>query len=63
MTYMAFRKLDAAGEAEFKKAAREQYELFTEIKGVWHPIYQMECALMNHRAADYTEEREIPFPK
>jgi hypothetical protein len=42
-----FRELTPEEVVEFKDWARQNYEPLTEIKGVWHPVIQAECALMN----------------
>jgi hypothetical protein len=45
-----FRELTEAEEMEFRLWARENYEPFTEIKGIWHPVVQDECRRMNEEA-------------
>jgi hypothetical protein len=42
-----FRQLSADEEKEFRKWARDNYQPFTEIKGIWHPVIQDECVKMN----------------
>ena len=42
-----FRQLNATEEEEFKQWARENYEPYSEIKGVWHPVIQEECVKIN----------------
>ena len=42
-----FRELTKEEERAFKASARESYEPLTEIKGIWHPIYQREGVKMN----------------
>ena len=44
---MLFRHLSEAEEKEFREAARKNYKVFDPINGVWHPVYQDECAKMN----------------
>ncbi len=49
-----FRTLENHEEYEsFKKWARENYAPYGEISGVWHPVVQLECALMNMEASEY----------
>ena len=42
-----FKDLTDKEVAEFKDWARKQYKPFTEIKGIWHPVIQEECAKIN----------------
>jgi hypothetical protein len=42
-----FKNLSLKEEAEFRQSARENYKPLTEISGVWHPVYQDECVIMN----------------
>lgn len=49
-----FRKLSDEEVAEFKKAARDNYEPFSEINMIHHPVYVLECATINHEK--YLEE-------
>ena len=42
-----FRELTPKEEKEFRKWARDNYEPFTEIKGIWHPVVQDECVKMS----------------
>jgi len=44
---MLYHDLDEKEVADFKKWARENYEAYTVIKGVWHPVIQAECAKIN----------------
>ena len=45
-----FRELSVEEEKEFRVWARSNYEPFTEIQGVWHPVVQRECTLINEEA-------------
>jgi hypothetical protein len=45
-----FKDLTDKEVAEFKDWARKQYKPFTEIKGIWHPVIQEECAKINASA-------------
>ncbi|KKL58787.1 hypothetical protein LCGC14_2221890 [marine sediment metagenome] len=42
-----FRVLTAEEEAKFRKWARDNYKLLEPINGVWHPVVQAECVVMN----------------
>ena len=42
-----FRRLTDEEEARFRKWARDNYTPLEEITGVWHPVVQAECVLMN----------------
>jgi hypothetical protein len=45
-----FRKLSEEEEKEFRDHARRTYQPFTDIKGIWHPVVQDECRLINQNA-------------
>ena len=47
-----FKNLDANDVADYKKWARDNYELGTLISEVWHPVVQDECAVMNDEALE-----------
>ena len=47
-----FKSLTAEEVEEFRKHARENYVVGTEINDVWHPVYQFECMQMNAEAKD-----------
>ena len=42
-----FRDLSEDEEREFRAWARSNYEKFTPIKGIWHPVVQDECRIIN----------------
>ena len=42
-----FRELEPYQEQQFRQWARDNYEPFTDIKGMWHFIVQDECAKIN----------------
>ena len=44
-----FRHLNAVEEKEFRQWAKDNYKPLDPIKGVWHPIVQDECKLMNEQ--------------
>ena len=46
-TMKMFKELTQEQTAEFKEWARQNYIPLTEIKGIWHPVIQAECALIN----------------
>ena len=45
-----FRKLTDEELDEFRKSARENYQVGSEVKSLWHPAYRMECELINLEA-------------
>ena len=44
---LIFRELNDKEQQEFRKWARDNYKLGSEINSVWHPIVIKECELMN----------------
>ena len=46
---MLFKKLENAEDLEFRQWARENYKPLDPIKGVWHPVIQDECKMMNEQ--------------
>lgn len=58
--FMSFKKLDDDDIDKYRSWARGHYECFTPISGVWHPVVQAECALMNHEQANYVMEAREP---
>ena len=42
-----FKQLTPEETIEYRKSARENYKPLEDIQGVWHPVYQMECVLIN----------------
>jgi hypothetical protein len=42
-----FMSLTPEQEARFRKWARENYQIYEPIQGVWHPAVQDECVRMN----------------
>jgi hypothetical protein len=42
-----FRQLTEEEEKEFRQWARDNYEPYSEIKGIWHWIVQDECVKIN----------------
>ena len=49
-----FRNLTPKEQQEFRTWARENYKPLDEIKGIWHPVVQNECTLMNERFIETT---------
>jgi hypothetical protein len=45
-----FRELSKDEEESFREWARVNYEPFTPINGVWHPVVQDECQKINSTA-------------
>ena len=56
MAFMSFRKLSDAEAETFRQWVRDNYEPFTDIEGVWHPVSQAEAVRINEAAATYTTE-------
>lgn len=42
-----FRELDETETKEFQQWARDNYEVGSKIKTIWHPVVQAECKKMN----------------
>jgi len=53
---MIFKLLSEEEKQAFRKAAREKYKPFSNIEGIWHPIYQEECVKINHERAYYRSQ-------
>lgn len=50
-----FRDLDTSDESTFRTWARQNYEPFSDISGIWHPVVQDECRRINEQAgSEYT---------
>ena len=57
---MLFKTLNEEEEASYRQWARENYPVFSEIKGIWHPIVQSECTRMNEERSELvTESPEV----
>lgn len=57
---MLFKTLNEEEEASYRQWARENYLIFSEINGVWHPIVQSECVRMNEERSELvTESPEV----
>ena len=44
---MLFKQLTASDAEAYRAWARENYKPLSEIKGIWHPVIQAECARIN----------------
>jgi len=53
-----FKALNAREAQEFRAWARANYVPFSEIVGVWHPVTQMECVIINMEQSRYNEPDE-----
>lgn len=56
---MIFRRITDEEVSAYKQWARDNYEKFSPIPGIWHPIVQAECVAMNAEtgyANHYAEE-------
>ena len=54
-----FVDLSQEEEQSFRQWARENYTAFTPIDGLWHPVIQDECRLINSSTElKYQEEAE-----
>lgn len=60
--FMSFKLLDEDDMEKYRKWAREHYKCFTDICGVWHPVVQAECVLMNNEQATFVMEAREPEP-
>lgn len=54
-----FKQLSKEEEAPYREWARENYTRLDPIKGIWHPIVQDECRIMNEDLMDKEEEPAI----
>ena len=54
-----FRELTPEEETEYRRWARDNYKPGTEINGVWHPIVQDECVLMNREWGEWQAVEEL----
>jgi hypothetical protein len=53
-----FRHLTEEEENLFRKWARDNYKLYAPIEGIWHPVAQLECVLMNMESG-YMPTRKV----
>lgn len=44
---MKFRMLNVEETDLYREWARQNYSPFDDIKGVWHPVIQLECSRIN----------------
>jgi hypothetical protein len=54
-----FTELTHEQEVIFRQWARDNYEPFADISGVWHPVVQDECVKMN-AATELPQELKWP---
>lgn len=47
-----FRKLNKKEEKDFRRWARDNFKLNTEIDDGWHPVVRDECRKMNEENVD-----------
>ena len=47
-----FRVLNEQEVEDFKAWARENYEPYDVINGIWHPVVQAECVAINEKASE-----------
>jgi hypothetical protein len=52
-----YRELTEEEEKEFRKWARDNYEVFNSIDGCWHPVVQEECVKMNKERGEMNKEK------
>ena len=53
-----FKELTKEEEVSFIKWARDNYKVYDEIKGIWHPVVQRECVRMNEENHFSLERKE-----
>jgi len=54
-----FRNLSPQEEAEFRSAARSEYQPLTYINPNWHPVYRRECVAINHKAYESIQKKKL----
>lgn len=54
-----FRDLNEEEEVEFRQWARDNYEPFSEVSTIWHPVVRDECIKINKEISDIVEETEV----
>ncbi len=47
-----FRPLSPAEVTTFREWARENYEPYAPVQGIWHPVVQQECVVINLEQTD-----------
>ena len=50
--YPGFKELNSDEIKAYKKWARENYEPFSKISEIWHPVIQNECLQINKANAN-----------
>ena len=54
-----FSDLSPEEAEKFRQWARKNYIPFTEIKGIWYPVVQMECVKINQESSDRFPDLEL----
>ena len=54
-----FRELSKQEEEEFRQVARAEYQPFTLINELWHPVYREECVKINNENNARTQSNSI----
>ena len=57
-----FKTLSPEHEAVYRKWARENYQVYSPINGVWHPVVQDECCRMNAETGYSPDGFDPPGP-
>ena len=55
-----FKELTASEEHNFRQWAKDNYQPFTPISGVWHPVIQDECRRINEAVGKVFEGHWYP---
>lgn len=50
-----FKKLNPEEKTKFRAWARKNYVPYSDISGSWHPVIQLECALINSNLHEPSE--------
>lgn len=58
-----FNQLTSQQEADFRLWARQNYQVYTPIDGVWHPVVQDECVRMNAETGYSPDGFNPPGPR
>ena len=59
---MLFRELTEEEKDRFRQWARQNYKVYSEIKGIWHPVVQEECVRMNAETGYSPDDFTPPGP-
>lgn len=58
MDFKMFKHLSDDEIGDYRQWARDNYQIYSEIKGIWHPVVQLECVMMNLETG-YSPRRDI----